>query len=286
MTKEVQAKEDENLGPYKGSYKSDVYKEDEVVDPEATLEEDAEDTNQFDDETISVQPSQNNSEVQTEEHDYKKRYDDLKKHYDSKLHEWREEKEQLVSQPVEQEAPEYDANIENFKENYPDVYSVVEAITAKNAEKELAELREQVSHLSQKEEQLKAKSAYQQLLALHPDFSEIKKSEKFASWLQEQPPSLSDGITKNKEDVKWASRVLDLYKADTGSNKKVGRPSKQQAAAAEAVTRTKGINVATDSNANKKVWTTSEIRRLKPHEFEKVESELDQAQAEGRIVNR
>lgn len=286
MTKEVQAKEDENLGPYKGSYKSDVYKEDEVVDPEATLEEDAEDTNQFDDETISVQPSQNNSEVQTEEHDYKKRYDDLKKHYDSKLHEWREEKEQLVSQPVEQEAPEYDANIENFKENYPDVYNVVEAITAKNAEKELAELREQVSHLSQKEEQLKAKSAYQQLLALHPDFSEIKKSEKFASWLQEQPPSLSDGITKNKEDVKWASRVLDLYKADTGSNKRVGRPRKQQAAAAEAVTRTKGINVATDSNANKKVWTTSEIRRLKPHEFEKVESELDQAQAEGRIVNR
>jgi len=286
MTKEVQAKEDENLGPYKGSYKSDVYKEDEVVDPEATLEEDAEDTNQFDDETISVQSSQNSSEVQTEEHDYKKRYDDLKKHYDSKLHEWREEKEQLVSQPVEQEAPEYDANIENFKENYPDVYNVVEAITAKNAEKELAELREQVSHLSQKEEQLKAKSAYQQLLALHPDFSEIKKSEKFASWLQEQPPSLSDGITKNKEDVKWASRVLDLYKADTGSNKKVGRPRKQQAAAAEAVTRTKGINVATDSNANKKVWTTSEIRRLKPHEFEKVESELDQAQAEGRIVNR
>jgi len=286
MTKEVQAKEDEKLGPYKGSYKSDVYKEDEVVDPEATLEEDAEDTNQFDDETISVQSSQNSSEVQTEEHDYKKRYDDLKKHYDSKLHEWREEKEQLVSQPVEQEAPEYDANIENFKENYPDVYNVVEAITAKNAEKELAELREQVSHLSQKEEQLKAKSAYQQLLALHPDFSEIKKSEKFASWLQEQPPSLSDGITKNKEDVKWASRVLDLYKADTGSNKKVGRPRKQQAAAAEAVTRTKGINVATDSNANKKVWTTSEIRRLKPHEFEKVESELDQAQAEGRIVNR
>ena len=192
----------------------------------------------------------------------------------------------LFLNPVEQEAPEYDANIENFKENYPDVYNVVEAITAKNAEKELAELREQVSHLSQKEEQLKAKSAYQQLLALHPDFSEIKKSEKFASWLQEQPPSLSDGITKNKEDVKWASRVLDLYKADTGSNKKVGRPRKQQAAAAEAVTRTKGINVATDSNANKKVWTTSEIRRLKPHEFEKVESELDQAQAEGRIVNR
>ena len=35
MTKEVQAKEEENLGPYKGSYKSDVYKEDEVVDPEA-----------------------------------------------------------------------------------------------------------------------------------------------------------------------------------------------------------------------------------------------------------
>ena len=77
-----------------------------------------------------------------------------------------------------------------------------------------------------------------------------------------------------------------MYKADIGKTKKVGRPRKQQADAAQAVTSTRSINVSTNSDANKKVWTTSEIRKLKPHEFDKLEAELDLANAEGRIIQR
>jgi len=36
----------------------------------------------------------------------------------------------------------------------------------------------------------------------------------------------------------------------------------------------------------KKVWTTSEIAKLKPHEFEKFEKEIDLARLEGRIEQR
>tara|TARA_Y100000361_G_scaffold7218_1_gene6053 strand:+ start:177 stop:1016 length:840 start_codon:yes stop_codon:yes gene_type:complete len=274
--------EQENLGPYRGKYRSEL--EDNAQDEQATLEESETEGEVIDDETISV-----STEVKTEEHDYKKRYDDLKKHYDSKLYEWKEEREQLMQgpQPIE-ESPEEDADIANFKENYPDVYNVVEAMTTKNSAKEVQELKEEIERLSAKEEQLQAKNAYQALLALHPDFSDIKKSDQFKEWLGKQPPSIADGITKNNNDVQYASRVLDLYKADTASTKKTrGRPSKKQLeAAAEAVTRTTPVNVSTNnSDANKKVWTTSEIRRLKPHEFDKLEAELDQANAEGRIVN-
>ena len=274
--------EQENLGPYRGKYRSEL--EDNAQDEQATLEESETEGEVIDDETISV-----STEVKTEEHDYKKRYDDLKKHYDSKLYEWKEEREQLMQgpQPIE-ESPEEDADIANFRENYPDVYNVVEAMTTKNSAKEVQELKEEIERLSAKEEQLQAKNAYQALLALHPDFSDIKKSDQFKEWLGKQPPSIADGITKNNNDVQYASRVLDLYKADTASTKKTrGRPSKKQLeAAAEAVTRTTPVNVSTNnSDANKKVWTTSEIRRLKPHEFDKLEAELDQANAEGRIVN-
>ena len=186
-----------------------------------------------------------------------------------------------------QEYPEENADIENFKENYPDVYNVVEAMTTKNSTKEVQELKQEIERLSQKEEQLQAKSAYQELLALHPDFSDIKKSDQFKAWLGKQPPNISDGITKNNNDVQYASRVLDLYKADTGSTKKPrGRPTRKQVeAAAEAITRTSPVNVSTDSGANKKTWTTSEIRKLKPHEFDKLEAEIDLANAEGRILN-
>jgi len=277
MVEQVQEVEQENLGPYKGAYRADVYRDE--APEEATLEED---TTFMQDETISGE-AEEKSEVKTEEHDYKKRYDDLKKHYDAKLHEWKEEKDALVSQNSQPTISEDD--IESFKESYPDVYNVVEALSTRGAAKEIEELRAEVSRLNQQEEKLKAKSAYQELLALHNDFPEVKKSEEFKEWIKLQPPSIADGILKNSTDVKWASRVLDLYKADIGTTKR-GRPRKQgNAAAAEAVTKTTAVNIATNANANKKVWTTSEIRRLKPNEFDKYEKELDQARIEGRIVN-
>ncbi len=277
MTTEVQDQE-LTQGTYKGAYRKDVYEEDALQD--ATLEEQETDEEQQEEETIALKTSKK------EDHDYKKRYDDLKKHYDSKLYEWRQERESLTNEPQVDESfleeAEGNPELEQFKESYPEVYSVVEQVSTKNASKEVQELRAEVNRLSQREEELQAKSAYQQLLALHPDFPEIKKSDDFKGWLDEQPPSIAEGVTGNSSDVKYASRVLDLYKADKGLNKKRGRPRRS---AAEAVTKTNAKTVSVNQEANKKTWTTSEIRKLKPHDFDRLESELDLANAEGRIVN-
>ena len=280
MTTEVQDQET-NQGTYKGSYRKDVYEEEAPQD--ATLEEEV-DEEQEEEETISLKTSKK------EHHDYKKRYDDLKKHYDAKLYEWRQERENLTNEQAmlssfeDDSVPqESNAEIDQFKESYPEVYSVVEQVSTKNASKEVEELRAEVERLSQREEQLQAKSAYQQLLALHPDFPELKKSDDFKAWLEDQPPSIAEGVTGNSSDVKYASRVLDLYKADKGLNKKRGRPKRS---AAEAITKTNAKTVSVNQDANKKTWTTSEIRKLKPHEFDKLEAEIDLANAEGRIVNQ
>ena len=278
MTTEVQDQE-LNQGTYKGAYRKDVYKDD--APQNATIEEEIEEKVEVDEETINI-------EVKTEEHDYKKRYDDLKKHYDSKLYEWKQERETLSADRQIEDSfneisgVETSTDVEQFKNEYPDVYNVVETISNQKTSKELEELKEEVNRLNQREKQLEAKSAYQELLAHHPDFAEIKKSKEFLSWLDEQPPSISNGIIDNSSDVKWASRVLDLYKADTGLNKKRGRPKRS---AAEAVTKTNAKTVSVNQDENKKVWTTSEIRKLKPHDFDRLEAELDQANAEGRIVN-
>ena len=104
--------EQETLGPYRGSYRADVYKDD-TPSEEATLEEGETEDEVTNDETISV-----STEIKTEEHDYKKRYDDLKKHYDTKLHEWKMERETLLAQPQEEEVYEEDADIASFKENF------------------------------------------------------------------------------------------------------------------------------------------------------------------------
>ena len=284
---EVQESKQENLGPYNGSYRSDVYVEESKN--EATLDEQSNESSPYNEETISLSNIKEEDKTEQTEHDFKKRYDDLKKHYDSRLEDWKQEKEDLLyqveqSQPVTHKTVE---DLEEFKNNYPDVYGVVETISSQKTSEEVEKLRDEIKRLNEREEQLVVKSAYQELLALHPDFADIKKSEEFINWLNEQPPSISNGIIDNSSDVRWASRVLDLYKADIGLTKKRSRSKKKDSiAAAQAVTKTNTVNVATSNNANKKMWTTSEIRKLKPHEFDKFEKEIDQARVEGRILNQ
>ena len=57
--------------------------------------------------------------------DYKKRYDDLKRHYDSKLNEFKSREEELLDEATknrtEYKAPKTEEELEEFKNSYPDV---------------------------------------------------------------------------------------------------------------------------------------------------------------------
>ena len=220
-----------------------------------------------------------------EGHDYKKRYDDLKTYYDQKLSEWKQEKETLEAQSkvaekqVQYAPPKTDEDLEQFKDKYPDVYQVVETISHKMASKQVEDLQSEIGRISEREQKLKVQSAYKQLLHIHPDFDDIKTSPEFLQWLEEQPTSISEGITKNNTDPVWASRAVDLYKVDVGIDRT--KKSTRSNDAAKAVTKATSRNV--NVGQNNKMWKISEIQRLKPWEFEKFESEIDQAMKEGRV---
>ena len=218
---------------------------------------------------------------------YKKRYDDLKTYYDKKLSEWKQEKETLEAQSkvaekqVQYAPPKTEEDLEQFKDKYPDVYQVVETISHKMAASQVEDLQAEIGRLSEREQKLKVQSAFKQLLHTHPDFNEIKSSSEFLTWLEQQPTSISEGITKNNTDPVWASRTVDLYKADVGIDGK--RRSTKSKDAARAVTKATGREV--NVGQNNKTWKMSEIQKLKPWEFEKYESEIDQAMRSGRVIN-
>ena len=266
---------------YRNKYREDVYKDDE----EEVKEE--QETKQNETDTSKEATPKNQSFVETKEEDgtvYKKRYDDLKKHYDKKLDEWKTEREALEAankvSDTGVQVPTTPEEITEFRQKYPDVYKVVESVASMQAEQRAGDLRGEIDSLKKREEDLVVQSAYKELTTLHPDFQEIKTDENFLQWLDEQPQSISDGIYKNNKDARWASRVLDLYKADVGMNKE---PKKTVKSAAQTVKSTKAKEIVTDTNANKKVWKGSDIARLKPWEFEKVEADIDLARQEGRI---
>ena len=266
---------------YRGKYREEVYQdEDEVATAEDPSEEEA--TPEAKD-TSFAEPKEGS------ETDYKKRYDDLKRHYDTKLDEWKQEREELAqtrkagedSGLKASELPKTPEELEAFRAKYPDVYAIVETVSSMQAQNKLESLKGEIETLKGREQELEVQSAYKELLSAHPDFQELKTDEKFLMWLDQQPASIADGIYKNNKDAKWAIRVVDLYKADMGVGKKT-RKSKDADPAA-VVAKTAAKDVVGEASGEKKIWKASEIGRLKPWEFEKIEKEIDAARAEGRI---
>ena len=225
-------------------------------------------------------------------HDYKKRYDDLKSHYDRKQNENKQKVEELEAKARLAEKdkamasytpPKSDEDLEQFKKKYPDVYDVVETISQKQASRQVESLQEEVKTLRKREEDLVVQNAYRELVNAHPDFIELKDSQEFIDWLNTQPASISDGVTKNSKDSKWAIRVVDLYKADNGVSK--SKPN-STTSAAQSVTKTKAKSVNVSGDTNKKIWKQSEIQKMSSRTYEKFENEIDIAFREGRVDTR
>ena len=271
-----------NPSLYRGKYRDDVYKDDEEEQVQDPTEEVATQEQEQQEETfVSAK-----KEETAPEHDYKKRYDDLKRHYDQKIQEFKTEKQELENamqqSNVNVPLPKTPEELEKFRQEYPDVYDVMETIASEKANQQAQGLQEELKTLRDREKENLVKVAYRELKTLHPDFEEIKTDEKFLQWLEEQPDTISDGVLKNNTNARLAARVIDLYKADMGiTTKKQGK--KPDVSAAMSVTPPRAKEIKTDTNANKKVWKGSDIAKMKPWEFEKLEADIDLARQEGRI---
>jgi hypothetical protein len=216
--------------------------------------------------------------------DYKKRYDDLKKHYDSKLNEFKSREEELLNQVQQPEykAPKTEEELEKFKNDYPDVYEVVETVAHLQSESKAKVLEERLSKLQERENQLVRQDAEKRLMERHPDFEDIRNSDDFHGWAKEQPRSIQDWIYSNADDADLASRALDLFKKDFGieptKTKSSSKPTRKSAA---DMVSTKTTSV---EPTQQKIWSEKEIAAMSVAEFDKYEKEISDAMQEGRIV--
>ena len=224
-----------------------------------------------------------------EDRAFKKRYDDLKKHYDSTLNKHKEEmsslRGQLESSTKQFTPPKSKEELEAWRKEYPDVYSMVETIAIDKATTQSAELENKFKNLQVQQEQIAKEKAEVELLKFHPDFNDIRSQDDFHQWAGEQDPTIQGWLYENTSNAKLAARAIDLYKMDRGLSsltKKEEKDVKKEAAKAISKTRK-----ATDSESpKKKIWTATEISKLKPHQFEKFEKEIDLARLEGSIEQR
>ena len=62
----------------------------------------------------------------------------------------------------------------------------------------------------------------------HEDFDDLRASDEFHSWVDEQPKWVQDALYENSDDPASVVRVIDLYKVDKGLTKKLQRKQKQK----------------------------------------------------------
>ena len=258
--------------PYQNKYKRDL--DTEKTEDTAT---DSKDTSSEEEATpVEERP------VNAEEKVFKKRYDDLKRHYDSTVNKHKDDVLKLkrqLEESAEKVLPKTKEEIEAWRTKYPDVYDVIETIAHTKADEKAKKVESNLKELESQQMAVQRDKAEIELARLHPDYNDIRADEKFHKWVSEQDSTIQGWLYDNTSNAKLAARAIDLYKVDTGYGKKKTNKSLE---ASKSVTSTNKREVDT---SNKRVWKISEIAKMKPHEFEKYEKDIDSARAEGRIVD-
>ena len=261
--------------PYQNNYRRDL--DDKDTDT-ATEQQDTENEKEA---TPEERP------VTAEEKAFKKRYDDLKRHYDKTLNKHKTEVTSLKTQ-IEQSTnkmlpPKDPKELEAWRQKYPDVYDVIQSVALNQADERAKKLEEKYQFLQEQQSQIAKEKAEVELLKRHPDFAEIRATDEFHEWAQKQDPTIQGWLYENADNADLAARAIDLYKMDAGITTKKSKAKAEDVKkeAAKAVTSTKKGNQI--SVTEKKIWSVSEISKMKPHEFDKHEKEIMQARREGRI---
>jgi len=258
--------------PYQNKYKKELL--DEEADATATVSEDTSDQEATPDEERPVD---------AEEKVFKKRYDDLKRHYDSTVNKHKDEvsslKTQLDDHADKIQLPKSKDELEAWRTKYPDVYDVIETIAYTKADEKSKKMEANLKDLETEQVKVKKEKAEIELARIHPDYNDLRKNESFHKWVEEQDSQIKSWLYDNDTNAALAARAIDLYKVDSGTSKKKADNTLE---ASKSVTSTSKKEVDVSS---KKIWKLSEISKMKPNQFTKFEKEIDLARKEGRIVN-
>ena len=220
-----------------------------------------------------------------EERSFKKRYGDLRRHQQTKEKEYEDRINALEQQLTEAtksefKLPKSDEDLDKWASQYPDVAAIVETIAIKKAKEQSADLEKRVKVIDEMRETAAREKAEAELIKLHPDFSEIRDSDDFHQWAEEQPKWVQDALYENDQDAKSAARAIDLYKVDRGIGKKKSATSKD--AARSVGTRNERSKPQSDPQGN--AIRESDVQKMSAVEYEKKSDEIMEAIRTGNFI--
>jgi len=221
-----------------------------------------------------------------EEKTFKKRYGDLRRHTQEKEREFQKQLDDLKEQlsratKKEMKLPKSDEDLEAWSREYPDVAKIVETIAMKKAREQSAELETRLKKIDEMSVEAKKEKAEAELMRLHPDFDNIRDSDDFHEWAEEQPKWVQDALYENDSDARSAARAIDLYKSDRNIGK--NSTSKSSKSAAMDV-GTKATKTKVDTTESGKKIRESDVQKMSAVQYEKQADTIMEAIRSGNFV--
>jgi len=219
-----------------------------------------------------------------EEKTFKKRYSDLRRHQQKQADELKAKITDLERQLTEaarkeMKLPKSEEEIEAWTKEYPDVAGIVETIATKKAQEQSVALEARIKAIDEMHVSASKEKAEVELLKLHPDFSDIRESDSFHEWAEQQPKWVQDALYDNETDARSAARAIDLYKADM----KMSAPKSKDKDAAKSVS-VKNARSKPQEDATASYLKESDIQKMSSKEYEKRSDEIMEAIRSGKFI--
>jgi len=217
-----------------------------------------------------------------EEKSFKKRYGDLRRHMQEKEKEWNERLEALEKRKATDTVvpPKSDEDIDAWAKQYPDVAGIVEKIASKKAKEMFSKAESRLQELDEAHNEALRMKAENVIRKSHDDFDELRQSDEFHNWAEEQPKWVRDALYENMDDPASVIRVIDLYKVDNDMTPAAKRNNRK--AAASSVT--KGSRTSIDAKGTSGQIKESDVARMSDKEFEERQDEINEAMRSGKFV--
>ena len=262
-------KEEEEIRKLEAEQRGEEDTEEQQPEKEASKEKEAD--TEVKEETLSA-----------EEKSFKKRYGDLRRHMQDKEKEW-DEKFKTFERRLEKESiipPKSDEDIEQWAKEYPDVAGIVETIAAKKAQEMFSKAEARMQEFDKIQTEAERTKAESVIRKSHEDFDDLRASDEFHTWVDEQPKWVQDARYENSDDPASVVRVIDLYKVDKGLTKTAKRTKAKDAAS----TVTKRTRTQVDVEDANDVIRESEVAKMSNKEFEEHSDEINKAIRSGKFV--
>lgn len=229
--------------------------------------------------TPEVEAKEDDSNLSAEEKSFKKRYGDLRRHMQQKEKEW---EDKLSAAPSGQSIapPKSEEDIEQWARQYPDVAGIVETIATKKAQELFAKAEDRLSQLDEIQYEADRKTSEARISEVHSDFSNLRESDEFHGWADQQPKWVRDALYENMDDPDSVIRVIDLYKIDNGHTAQAKKANTR--AAAKPIGR--GSRTKVDPTEGGATIRESDVSKMSSKEFEAREEEIAKAMRTGKFV--